>query len=501
MPTSFSSRHRKRLLLIAFCLAIPLTAFALPPTPLEAQGYTRISSSAELSDYMHVLAANDPRARIEIIGHSVQGRPIEALIFSARQRTSYRPLKMLLVGSQHGASEPATGEALIAVARDLSLAARPNVLDSIEVILIPNANPDGRDLGRRKNANGVNINVDFVAMTQPETRALKAALIRLQPDVILDSHESAVLKRQSLAREGYMTDFNAQFESANHPATPSALLRLAYRELLPELIRRVSAKDLPANRYIGEIISIKQPITNGGLSLKNFRNMAGVSGRLSFLVETKLDNTDYAYPSYRNIKERLNRQLLCIQTFIDVIHEHQDAILMQMNAAHPSPSLETISLRARYVADPEHPYQQIPLRRLDTGEIEILTFADHDRVEPAYVTPLPRALAITDHLPEMARLLDSQFILYTRLQSPQTVTAEINRYAWAKNPLDGALLLTSTSRQIHLKPGALQVDLSQPQGRVAMLLLDPRSSSTVFMHPEYKPMLDRSKAFFIHSMM
>lgn len=506
MLNPFFTRHRLRFLLGVMCLATPLTVRALPPTPLEAQQYTRISRSAEISEYMHVLAANNPQVRLEVLGHSVQGRAIEALVFSSPPKTlsqglKVRRLKMMLIGSQHGASEPATGEAMIAIARDLSTGALPNVLDSIEVMVIPNANPDGRDLGRRANANGVNINVDFATMTQPETRALKGALLAFQPDVILDSHESAVLKRQSLGREGYMTDFNAQFESSNHPSTPSALRELAYNKLLPEITRRVSADKLPAHRYIGEIVSIKQAIANGGLTLKNFRNTAGMHGVLSFLVETKLDNSDYSYPSYRNIKVRLERQLICIRNFIHVMQENQLEIVTQLDAVRASQPAEAITLKARYVTDPTHPYEKIPMRRIDTRAIEMLTFADHRRVETAGLMPLPRTLVITEYLPEMARFLDAQFIRYETVQNTKTVTATLNHYAWGKSMLDGATLLASKTQQVQLKPGALLVDLSQPQGRTAMLLLDPRSNSTVFMYPEYQTMFSQSKTFFVYLVM
>ena len=92
MLNSFFSRHRLRFLLGVSCLATSLTVRALPPIPLEAQQYTRISRSAELSEYMHVLAANNPQVRLEVLGHSVQGRAIEALVFSSPKKTSSQRL-------------------------------------------------------------------------------------------------------------------------------------------------------------------------------------------------------------------------------------------------------------------------------------------------------------------------------------------------------------------------------------------------------------------------
>ncbi|MES5821382.1 M14 family zinc carboxypeptidase [Streptomyces sp. RG80] len=50
------------------------------------------------------------------------------------------------------------------------------------------ANPDGRIAGTRANANGFDMNRDFVTASQPETRAMRQIEIDKQPAVMLDLH-------------------------------------------------------------------------------------------------------------------------------------------------------------------------------------------------------------------------------------------------------------------------------------------------------------------------
>ncbi|MER6911004.1 M14 family zinc carboxypeptidase [Streptomyces sp. NPDC000594] len=50
------------------------------------------------------------------------------------------------------------------------------------------ANPDGRVAGTRANANGFDLNRDFITATQPETRAIRRLAIDKQPAVMLDLH-------------------------------------------------------------------------------------------------------------------------------------------------------------------------------------------------------------------------------------------------------------------------------------------------------------------------
>lgn len=50
------------------------------------------------------------------------------------------------------------------------------------------ANPDGRIAGTRTNANGFDMNRDFVTATQPEVRAMRQIMVDKQPAVMLDLH-------------------------------------------------------------------------------------------------------------------------------------------------------------------------------------------------------------------------------------------------------------------------------------------------------------------------
>ena len=157
------------------------------PTPLEATGYRRIPSSAEVDAFLAALAAASPGVRCETWGHSLLDRPLRALVCAP---TAPPPrLRVMLVGSQHGGSEPAGCEALLLTARAIAQGALRAALEELEILILPNANPDGREVDSSRNANGVNLNRDYVRLSQPESRALNAALMRYRPDVILDAHE------------------------------------------------------------------------------------------------------------------------------------------------------------------------------------------------------------------------------------------------------------------------------------------------------------------------
>lgn len=466
-----------------------LTAQALPSPgdpPLQRNGYSRISSSAEISADLAAITAASDIARREVLGHSVRQRPIEALVLRAPEAAA-NPLRVLIVGSQHGAAEPAGAEALLRLARELAFGELRPWLDELDVVLVPNANPDGRDLGRRTNANGVNLNTDFVRAREPETRALLRALARYEPDAVLDTHESAVLKRKSLGLEGWLTDFAIQFEFANNPGVPAAIRELSERELLPALLAATSTGDATAHRYIGEITSTRQPITNGGLSLRNFRNTAGVQNRVSFLVETRLDSGELDYQTWHNIAVREHRQLQCLRAFLQQARNHRQ----QIQSVTGQPVRGPVALSAYYGPLPNHPQVAIGLRRRDTGELVIHHFADHRQVSLAKAVPPPSAYLVTNHRARIRPLLDAQGIRYQTLEAPQSFRVIEQRFTAAADGTGGYLVVPH-SAAIDLKApvGSLVIGSDQRRGRQAMLLLDPRSDSSLFRDPQFAALLD-----------
>lgn len=473
-------------------------------TPIELANFSRASTSAEVSAYLVALAAAYPQARVETIGTSVLGRPLEALVLTVSPHTKpaqHERLTVEIIGSQHG-MEGAGTESLLFIARELLAGDLQHVLADVDVVLIPNANPDGFEVNRRVNANGVNLNTDFVALTQPESIALVKSLDRYEPEIVLDVHESAVLKRKSLALEGYLTNFLAQFEIANNPNIGRELRDFALNEVLTPWIAGVDAAGFNAHRYFGEIRSSRQPVTNGGLSLQNFRNRAGIEGRLSFLMETRLDPNAGDYPTFHNLGARVARQRISIERFLQVAHERCDEILAALIEAGRRESRDPLALDVRYVADAADPPVEIDLRRISDGELERIEFVDSRTVATRAPLRMPAGYVIRAHQAQIAELLDRQGIRYERLESPRTMRAvafdvsrsQVRFHVAASAPPSAAALaetiealdrVQEQSAPIEALPGDLWIDLDQPRGRFAALILEPRSGSSLFRSAAY----------------
>jgi protein MpaA len=107
------------------------------------------------------------------LGRSYEGRPISVVHVAGDGP------RVLVVGCIHG--DECEG---IEVTRLLARS-RPD----IDLWLVHQLNPDGFAERRRGNAHGVDLNRDFRAATQQETRIARKLILRLRPDVTIWFHQ------------------------------------------------------------------------------------------------------------------------------------------------------------------------------------------------------------------------------------------------------------------------------------------------------------------------
>ncbi|UCD50397.1 MAG: DUF2817 domain-containing protein [Phycisphaerales bacterium] len=131
--------------------------------------------------------------RFRVLGHSVQGRPILAQLFGDG------PDATLFIATIHG-NEPA-GTPLMGALAD-HLTDHPELLRGRRVVVVAVANPDGMARRTRENIRGVDLNRNFEArnrinnatnglgaLSEPESKAIHAAIDQFSPDRIISLHQ------------------------------------------------------------------------------------------------------------------------------------------------------------------------------------------------------------------------------------------------------------------------------------------------------------------------
>ncbi|HEX9978936.1 MAG TPA: M14 metallopeptidase family protein [Flavobacterium sp.] len=149
---------------------------------------TTISGRFITADHVAVVLNNFSVGTLAVAGESVQGQPIYSF------RIGNGKTKMLLWSQMHG-NESTTTKALLDF---LSMLQTPNeralqILAEFTILAFPVLNPDGALLYTRENANGIDLNRDFISLSQPESRLLLEAFTDFEPDFCYNLHDQRTL--------------------------------------------------------------------------------------------------------------------------------------------------------------------------------------------------------------------------------------------------------------------------------------------------------------------
>jgi len=175
-------------------------------------------SYAEVMATLQELHAT-PRVSCWNLGMTRGGSKLPMAVVCAPEADPRGLRKLLIIARQHG-SEPAGTEAAMALLRHFATSesrAEAALLERVALMIIPMANPDGAVAGRRGNSAGVDLNRDWGALSQPETRAIEGAFLDWRPDVVIDLHELPASSSKPSYQENFVETIGT------HMALPAAL--------------------------------------------------------------------------------------------------------------------------------------------------------------------------------------------------------------------------------------------------------------------------------------
>ncbi|MFN0186277.1 MAG: M14 family metallocarboxypeptidase [Aquabacterium sp.] len=255
-------------------------------TPAFAAGRDDYTRNDELAAALDAIIAAPARGGTRVAGidagRSQQGVPVRALWYS---RGGGRPVVMI-IAQQHG-DEPAGAEAALVVARDLATGRLADVLDRIDVVLLPRANPDGAGWASRVSANGLDINRDHLLLRTPEAQAQAMLALRFSPVVAVDMHEHTVVGRY-LEKFGAVQRNDMLLQYAMTANYPEALTRASEQWFRQPLLAAMAAEGMTTEWYYTNPTPAGDLRLNmGGVQPDTGRNVQGLKNAISILLESR----------------------------------------------------------------------------------------------------------------------------------------------------------------------------------------------------------------------
>ena len=469
-----------------------------PRTRAEATDYVETSSYDDVLTFLDAVGESSPDVHVGSFGYSYEGRRLPLAVWGAAAATpeaarSTGKTRVLVMANIH-AGEVEGKEAVLELLWEIAAGEHAAWRDSLVVLFAPIYNADGNErvrldnrpdqlgpiggMGQRPNAQGFDLNRDYMKLETPEARSLVRLFTEYDPHFTIDLHTT----------NGTYHGYHLTYSPPLHPGTDPAIATFARDRWLPEVTAALAPEwsmwhygNLPQDDGFdaprGWYTFSHQPRFGS--------NYEGLRNRFGLLSE--------AY-SYLPFEERIAVTRAFVVSLLDFAALHAREIRRLADAADARDLTGTeLPVRAEHVCGPEveilmgevaaerHPYTgERMLRRLPVQRPEAMPDCtsfrgtETSRVPAIWIVPSDQESTIdrlAAHGVRMLTLVEPLTIEAEAFAITSSTQAEREFQQHRERTLEGRW----DAQSEELPAGTVIVPTAQPLGRLAFYLLDPRS--------------------------
>lgn len=289
-------------------------------TPGLSDGRRAFTTNAELGDWLGAIAraqqGTGTRTELLNIGTSQQGEPLLALVLTRANGTSPDALgassrpTVLLIGQQRG-DEPAGAEALLVIAQELAGGLLEPLLDRINVIVVPRANPDAAESGAPFTAAGVDMVHDHLQVSTPEARGIATLLRDFRPTLVVDAREFEA-GGALLSQLGGVQSADALLEYSTTANTPDFISKAAREWYYEPVAASLSTERLRTDWYFAPAADSSAPrVEPDSLLPETARNISALENAIGFVVSSRGKDLGRAH-----LQRRVHTQVVAMSSLL-----------------------------------------------------------------------------------------------------------------------------------------------------------------------------------------
>jgi hypothetical protein len=447
------------------------------------------------------LVKTSPRLHLATLGYTMEGRALPAVVVGDVEDASPEAVlatgkvRMFVQANIH-AGEVCGKEAMQILLRSLANGEHSEWADSLVLLIAPIYNADGNErvrltnrryqhgpvagMGQRANGQGLDLNRDNVKLESPEARSLVSFWKRYDPHIVMDLHTT----------NGTRHAYHVTYAPPLHPNTDAGIIDLLRDEMLPQVTRELRSKYAWDYYYYGNLPWRGMDAERGWYTFSHMprflTNYVGMRNRIGILSE--------AY-SYATFEERILATLRFVQEVADYAYRNASTIRSVIERADAAGivgdemalqatiqrSDEPVEILMGEVVEERNPYSGEPmLRRLDVRRPEAMP--EFGTFRPTESERVPAAYLVPGELGAVLDKLDDHGIEWRGIEEPRTLSVErfaIDSTRVSEREYQGhsqrSVFGSYEAVDVTIPAGAALVPLDQPLGRLAFLLLEPRS--------------------------
>jgi dipeptidyl aminopeptidase/acylaminoacyl peptidase len=484
--------------LLTLLVLFPSLSYAdQPQTVAESSDYKATSRYADVMDFCQRLAKESKLVRLGELGASHEGRKLPLVIIAdppvanADEAKKSGKLVVFAMGNIH-AGEVDGKEALLILARDIVTRAgagsgdpAPALLKDLVLVFAPIFNADGNEkiaktnrpyqpgpeVGIRANAQGLDLNRDFVKLESPEVRALVRFLNQWDPAVLVDCHTT----------NGSYHRYTMTYDGPGVPAGDQKLIAQVRDEMLPDLTERLKKETGYDSYFYGNFSPDRSKWETVLPAPRYGTHYVGLRNRIGILAES------YAYAPF---KDRILATRGFVKSVCEYTAENKDKVKKLLDEARKEPKPgDPIALRYKLVPI-GRPHQLLGYveevkdgKRVRTDTPKTYEVQYMGGTETTLTVSLPYAYLFPASLGKVTDLLQRHGVVVEELREDIELDIETYRIdKIAPNPSIGfmkhrLILLEATPRKEsrRVEAGTILVRTAQPLGSLAAFFLEPQA--------------------------
>ena len=295
--------------------------FAQNFTPLEKSDYKKITSNAEINEYVIDVAKNSKIISVDTLATSVEGRiiPFVKISNSAFGKAKSK-LKVLIFAQQHGNEQSGKEGALLLIEKILK-PENQYLLDKIDLVVVPQMNPDGSEKNKRRNGNNMDLNRNHLILTEPETIGLHKLFDKYLFEASMDVHEYYPYNEEA-EKYGYRSNSDEEIGTLTNINIASSIRILSSDKYMPFIKRYLNERNFSMFEYSPGGPPGVDYIRHSTFDINDGRQSFGIEHTFSFIQEG-LNGKDGFID---NIKHRAEGQMTGMFGFLDFCYNHKDEI-------------------------------------------------------------------------------------------------------------------------------------------------------------------------------
>ncbi len=297
------------------------------PALQKKRGYTDYD---ELLGFLNDLIENhSEKITMEFIGASQKGKKIPMVLLT--NPNDNEKIKVWMQGGLHG-NEPASTEGMLYLLdRLLNDDNYTDILDNVELAVVPMANIDGYLKNKRYAANGLDLNRDQTKLMAPETVILKKAYVDFSPEVAVDFHEYRPYRRDyaRMGDYGVTNMYDAMFLYSGNLNVPENLRNLTNDVFVNKARKSLDDFNYTHHPYIStRKITGDIHINQGSISARSSASNNALTNTVSSLIEIRgvaLGRTSF--------KRRIHSSFLIAVAYLKAAAENMELVKNEIEKA------------------------------------------------------------------------------------------------------------------------------------------------------------------------